>query len=98
MSLGLAVAAAGALVSGCNLISDKATVPAQLELIPCPDQLVDVDLPARPEEPSWGEDDLADLATAWIDLNAYADGLEEQGAKRQEQVTECHTRVRSDDG
>ena len=97
LSLGLSLAAAGALGAGCSLIPrDAPTVPAQLELIPCPQQLVNVDLPLRPEEPTWGEDDLADLATAWTELEAYTDGLEEQAAKRQEQVTECHTRVRSD--
>ncbi len=85
-------AAAAAVVAGCSL-GTGAPPPPNVEYVLCPNRLVTVDLPRRPAEPTWGEDDLAALATAWTELDAYADGLEEQSARRGEQMTGCRSRI-----
>ena len=94
--MGLPIAAAAALVlSGCGPIfgggDEKIVIPGEITRVFCPDQLVNVNLPARPAKPAWGDGaaDLADEGTYATRLDAYADALEEQAGARERQVDEC---------
>ena len=60
----------------------------------CPQELLSLDLPERPELPGRGEDaTLADLTIAAVSLDAYATALEIQAATWKEQHATCRERA-----
>ena len=89
MRVGLSAAALpGLLLTLAGCFGAPAPPPEHVRVV-CPHVLVSLDLPERPAEPRWGEDELVALAVVAVGLGRYADALEEQAAKREAQHAEC---------
>lgn len=63
--------------------------PPEIDLVRCPQTMIYLKLPERPDAPEFGKDDLAALALAFEGLDTYADALEEQSEKRVEAWDGC---------
>ena len=90
---GVAVALSLGLEACGPIFSEEPTQP-EFVTVPCPQNLVSLTLPARPEEPAFGEGgEFVDLVKAHEELNLYTDGLEREKYQREVRHRDCLHRI-----
>ena len=84
-----------AFLSACGPIFDSGPSHPDFVTVPCPQNLVGLNIVERPVEPEFGKDDLAVLASAYFQLDLRTKGLEEQALRRKSRHEDCVRRAKA---